>query len=701
MISFVWLALLAMLNDTDQPVDFDAQVIPILTKSGCNSGACHGAAAGRGEFYLSLLGSDPAADHVAIVQAFEGRRVNRKVPHRSLILRKPTEQIEHGGGLALSKSNAELLRQWIDQGAHRNPNRKLKRLDIQPADQTLQLNEIQRISAKAHFEDGSISDVTQWTVFTATDATAVDVRSDSLKALRPGQHTIIARYMDRVVPMRISVPLGDRPVDGDLLPVNNFIDQHISQTLDQLRIAPSPAASDQEWLRRTYLSLVGRLPTPSQVIEFQESQANDRRERVVDTLLASDSFVDYWTFRLSKLLRMHSLPNEPEAMEAYASWLRNRLRSGAGWDKMASQLIQASGDSHSEGAANFGRMVADARSHAELVGECFAGIQLGCANCHNHPLDRWTQQDYHGLAAVFAKMDRSRIVRWNSRGAVTNPKTGEPATPRIPGVRNLDSEADHRSEVVDWLVDPSQRRLARACVNRLWHAMMGRGLVEPIDDLRETNPATHPELLDHLAEDFANHGYDIRRTLKQIALSSTFARSSKTNESNHNDDQFYSQALYRPLEPELLLDAVIDVTSVKGDLEPYKVQRAVEILDPVAPMTSLDILGRCRRVDGCNDETLARRSEGLAVQLHLLNGEFLNQRIQSPSSRLHSMIRDGSSNSEIIAEFYQRALCRQPTLAELDQWSAQTGDSGESRQSELLEDFLWALLNSRDFKHNH
>lgn len=701
MISFVWLVLLATLNDPDQSVDFDTQVIPILTKSGCNSGACHGAAAGRGEFYLSLLGSDPAADHLAIVQAFEGRRVNRKAAQRSLILRKPTEQVEHGGGLALSETNAELLRQWIAQGAHRNSKRKLKRLDIQPANQTLQLNATQRISAKAHFDDGSIADVTQWTVFTANDATAVDVRSDSLQALRTGQHTIIARYMDRVVPMRISVPLSDRPIEGDLLPVNNFIDQHISQTLAELRIVPSSEATDQEWLRRTYLALIGRLPTPSQVVEFQEDQANNRRERAVDTLIASESFVTYWTFRLSKLLRMHSLPNEPEAMEAYADWLRHQLRSGAGWDKMASQLIQSSGDTHSNGAANFGRMVADARSHAELVGECFAGIQLGCANCHNHPLDRWTQQDYHGLAAVFAKMDRSRIVRWNSRGAVTNPKTGEPATPRIPGVRDLNAEGDHRSEVVDWLVDPSQRRLARACVNRLWHAMMGRGLVEPIDDLRETNPATHPRLLDHLAEDFANHGYDIRRTLKQIALSSTFARSSNTYESNQSDDQFYSHSLHRPLEPELLLDAVVDVTAVKGDLDSYNVQRAIEIIDPVTPMSSLDTLGRCRRVDGCSDEASARRSEGLAVQLHLLNGEFLNQRIQSPNGRLHSMIRDGSSNSEIIVEFYQRALCRQPTQADLEQWLANLSTSAEAHRSELLEDFLWALLNSRDFKHNH
>lgn len=701
MISFVWLVLLATLNDSDQPVDFDTQVIPILTKSGCNSGACHGAAAGRGEFYLSLLGSDPAADHVAIVQAFEGRRVNRKAPQRSLILRKPTEQVEHGGGLALSESNAAILQQWIEQGAHRKSMRKLKRLDIQPADQTLQLNKTQRISASAHFEDGSIADVTQWTVFTATDATAVDVRSDSLQAMRPGQHTIIARYMDRVVPMRISVPLSDRPVEGDPLPANNFIDQHISQTLLQLRIVPSPSATDQEWLRRVHLALVGRLPTPLQAIEFQENRAHNRRERVVEKLLASESFVDYWTFRLSKLLRMHSLPNEPEAMEAYAGWLRIQLRSGAGWDKMTSQLIQASGDSHSEGAANFGRMVSDARSHAELVGECFAGIQLGCANCHNHPLDRWTQQDYHGLAAVFAKMDRSRMVRWNARGAVTNPKTGEPAVPRIPGVRDLGTDGDHRSEVVDWLVDPSERRLARACVNRLWHAMMGRGLVEPIDDFRETNPATHPKLLDHLAEDFANHGYDIRRTLKQIALSSTFALSSSTNESNHNDDQFYSHALHRPLEPELLLDAVIDVTNVKGDLDSYKVQRAVEIIDPVTSMTSLDILGRCRRVNGCNDEKLARRSEGLAVQLHLLNGDFLNERIESPTGRLHSMIHDGSSNSEIIAAFYQCALCRQPSAAELEQWVANISESEEANRTELLEDFLWALLNSRDFKHNH
>lgn len=689
--------------------DFATEIVPVLTRSGCNAGACHGAAAGRGGFHLSLLGGDPVADYDAIVHEFEGRRVNFATPVDSLLLAKPTGQLDHGGGQPLSSDGegARRISAWIHAGAPRGTPRRLTSLAIEP-DRFVVDTLPARVTLKvrARWDEGEAIDVTAWTVFTPSDSSAVQIEADGRSAtvLRRGQHTVIARFLDRVVALQWSVPLSDSRVDLSAEPRANFIDDEVLRSLETLRIPVSPPTDDATFLRRVTLDLTGRLPRPEDLDAFLQEAAPDKRARLVDSLLTSDAYADYWTLRFARLLRIHRLPNESAGVQAYAQWLRRQIATDAPFDQFARDLLTATGDSHEVGPANFGRMVSDARGQAELVGQFFLGARLGCANCHNHPLDRWTQDDYHGLAAVFAKLDRGREVRLAPRGAVTNVRTGEPAVPRVPGERFLGEVADPRIALADWMTAPENRQFARATVNRLWRALFGRGLVEPPDDLRDTNPATHPELLDRLAADFIQHGYRLRHTLRTIALSNTYARSETTLAENVRDDRFYSHARYRPLPPEVLADAIADVAGVRDSFEGMPTgTRAVQLVDSLAPAPTLDVLGRCNRAAGCDEAEST--SDGLARQLHLWNGALINAKLTDPAGRLPRLLRAGCSDEQIVAEFYRAAWGRPPTAAELQTWSKRLAasaplDSSMAR-AERLEDFVWSMLNSRNFRENH
>lgn len=688
-------------------VDFDSRIIPILTKSGCNSGACHGAAAGRGGFRLSLLGADPESDYQQIVFALEGRRIHRVRPERSLILLKSSEQIEHGGDVALAEDSAgaAIIREWIRDGAERGTKRKLVALEVSPTRQLVTSFPAKLdLKAVARFDDGHVEDVSAWTVFTSTDPVSVSIstHNDQPQAhlLRRGQHVVIARFLNRVVPMQLIVPLTDLDVNHSGESRMNFVDDEVLRLLSDLRIPVSASAPDNLWLRRITLDLTGRLPDISALTAFQNEQGSEKRERKVEELLHSDAFVDFWTLRLAKLLRIHSLPEEEEIVDIYSSWLRAQLQSETPWNQVTHDLLTATGDSHQIGPANFSRMVSDPRDHAELVGQAFLGVRLGCANCHNHPLDRWTQDDFHGLAAVFGKLERGREVRVSKFGAVTNLRTGQPAVPRIPGVRNLSADGDPREAFADWLTTDAERYLARATVNRLWQAMFGRGLVEPADDLRETNPASHPELLQRLADDFADHRYDLRHTLKLLALSSTYGRSHMVRPENAADDRFYSHALKRPLEAEVLLDAISDVTEIPSEFPGLPSgTRAVQVIDPVQIAEPLDVLGRCSRVSGCDERVGA--ADGVAAQLHLLNGNLLNARITHPKGRLHQHLQMSHSPEEIIRDFYLRAFSRLPEPNELSGWIERVSHHDTKEQQQRLEDFAWSLLNSQEFREQH
>lgn len=686
-------------------IDFATEIMPVLTKAGCNTGACHGAAAGRGGFRLSLLGGDAAADYEAIVHAFEGRRINLSKPAESLLLKKPTGYLDHGGEVALPEGSlgAAKLLAWIRAGAPRGTGRQLTDLQIAPRRNiSAALPAMIELSSRARFADGPTIDVTRWTVFTPADSAAVEISEsvDKISAIqkRRGSQVVIARFLDRVVALELIVPLADQPVDLAALPRANYIDELVLHQLSTLRIPPSPQTDDASFLRRVRLDLTGRLPTPAAVNLFVENSLPDKRVTLVEELLASDDFADYWTLRFSRQLRLHSLPNEKEGAAAYAKWIRKQLATNRPFDEWAHELLISTGDSHQIGPANFGRMVADARGQAELVGEFFFGARLGCANCHNHPLDRWTQDDYHGFAAIFAKLERGRNVQQSARGDVTNPRTSEPALRRIPGLRNLPAESDSLAIAAAWLVSRDNQLFARATVNRLWQAMFGRGLIEPVDDLRETNPATHPELLTRLADDFVQHRFDLRHTLRQIALSNTYARSIEAVPGNENDDRYYSRAIRRTLGPEVLADAIADVTGVAHEyVDQPPGTRAVSLVDPLSPAPALDTLGRCSRAAGCSDQKLGG---GLPAQLHLLNGELINRKLIDKQGRLQQMLATGATDEQIVREFYLRGLARKPTSEELKRWSDVLRTAEKAEHAQRCEDFVWSLLNSREFVEN-
>ena len=451
------------------------------------------------------------------------------------------------------------------------------------------------------------------------------------------------------------------------------------------------------------LDLTGRLPAPGAVTAFLADSDANKRETLVDALLDSDEFNEYWTLQLAKLLRIHSEGGNTQGAFAYHQWLAQQIRERVGYDQIARSVILATGDSREVGPANFYRTVNSAGEQAEFMSELFMGARLRCANCHNHPLDKWTQDDYHGLAAIFAKIEANgQVIKVKPSGEVIHPATREKAVPRIPGDRFLPTDVtDGRLELVDWLTGVGNPYFAKAIVNRLWKAMMGRGLVEPVDDFRSTNPATHPELLTELADDFVAHGYDLRRTLKRIALSAAYARSANTLPQNATDDRFYSHALQKPLESEVLADAISDVLGVPDVYgnEPEGT-RAVSLFDPNTASDALDILGRCGRETSC--ESSAGATDGLQRKLHLFNGDLLNARISVPGSRLDRLVSIGKSPMEIVNEFYLAALSRHPTDTEQQFWEQHIDvNASANSQHAILEDIVWSLLTCNEFVMNH
>jgi hypothetical protein len=759
-------AFVAQLGSPAVAPDFDTHIVPALTRAGCNSGACHGAAAGRGGLRLSLFGAVPADDYAALVLAGEGRRIQRTDPRRSLLLRKPLEELPHGGGSVLVEDSAtiELLRNWIAAGALRGSSRQLLRFEIAPASPTeaspteaspteaspteaspteaspteaspteaslteaslteaspteASLIEASLIEASpqspvalratAHFSDGVAEDVSAWTLLLSDDPAAVEILDGSLSlvAHRPGQHTVIARFRNHVQPVSVLVPFDAQtsqpwpPAAADRRAAavpGTWIDEAIQRQLTRLQLSAAPPADDAAWLRRVTLDLAGRLPTPEELDRFLLDPSVDKRRTTAQALLDSEDFDRFWSLRLTRWWQLQSFPQEPEATAAYTDWIHQAMRERSSYRRLVEQLLTAEGDSHHIGPANFARTAGDARQYAELVSRVFMGSRLQCANCHDHPLDAWTQDDYHGLAAVFAGLETGRLVAWRGRGSITHPRTGAEAVPKLPGARFLEPSAAAPQEFVNWLLAPDHPLFARATVNRIWEALLGRGLVDPVDDLRITNPPSHPALLDQLAADFVRHGMDIRHTIAVIIHSDVYGRAPRPASASGELDRWYVYALPKSLEPEVLLDAIDEVLATRT-ATPLRYSTGLSAEFAPATLAELEVLGRCKPGGPCEP---ARSGEpGLAAKLHWLNGPLLNQRLRQPDNRLLRMLRDGAADEAIIQDLTRRSL-GQPAAAErIQTWLEElAGQPGPDRQA-WLEDFAWALLSSPDFYSN-
>ncbi|HYV37544.1 MAG TPA: DUF1549 and DUF1553 domain-containing protein [Gemmataceae bacterium] len=675
----------------------------MLTRVGCNAGACHGAAIGRGGFKLSLLGYDPDADFESLVLELKGRRVNLAQPEKSLVLRKPTGQVPHEGGIkfGIASEGFDLLHKWIEAGAPRQSHRTLTKLEISPTKKLLaDVGDKLTLKVTATFSDGAKEDVTRWTLLTPADADAVRVSAKGeLTVLRRGQHTVMARFLGEVGCVTVTVPWHANAPAGGAWPSANLIDQHVNTTLKELNLLPSSRAPDHVFIRRVFLDLIGTLPEPKEIDAFMQDKRGDKRERLVDELMKRPEFVDYWAYQWGDLLRIQSDRLQPQGAAAFHEWVREQVAKNTPLDKMAAEMLLAVGDAYSKGPANFSRVPNDPLTQAEYVSQVFLGVRLQCANCHNHPLDRWTQDDYHGMAAIFAKLGRGRNIALKANGEVIHPRTGKAAVPRLPGGPFLAKDGDPRKDLTAWLTDPDNPFFAKAAVNRLWKALMGRGLVEPVDDLRATNPATHPELLAELARDFVKNGFDIRHTMKLIIASEAYQRSSLTTANNKADDRFYAHALVRSLPPVVLVDAVAQVTGVPEKLGNYlKGKRAIELGDSKVASVPLDLLGRCMRTP---DTGSAAGGGTLTLALHKINGDWLNKKVADASGTLHLLIQGKKNDAEIVAYFYQAGLSRPPTAKEAAHWQQRLAAVPAAERVAALEDFLWAFLNSAEFGCNH
>lgn len=700
-------------------IDFDTDIVPILSKAGCNSGACHGAAAGRGGFNLSLFGGDPTADYDAIVRQLEGRRINRADPAASLILAKPTGMLDHGGDVRLEYDGpqAKLIADWIAAGATRTQQRELVSIDVSPANMPLaHVPDDFQLRVTARFSDGSERNVTGTAVYWPADEGSVQVdEGGQVNVLRAGRQHVLVRYLSQIRVVTITAPLTDKPLGLTTLPRQNWIDDEINQTLVDLGLAPVPRAGDAALLRRVMLDLAGRLPSPDEQQAYLTDVREDKYERLVKRLIVSDDFANYWTYLLGKRFGLGSPTCDAPGMLAFQQWLRVRLKRETPLSAMAAELITAVGDAHRKGAANYHRNRADAGAEAALMAANFLGVQLACAECHNHPLDRWTQDDFHGLAAIFGNLDRGQIVRETAGRGLVHPRTGQTAVARLPGERFLDSSSTPREDLAAWLVDQGNPYFARAQVNWLWKQLFGRGIVEPADDLRDTNPATHPALLKRLAADFVENDYDLRTTIEQIVLSESYCRAASAPQSHPSAELYYAAYPWRPLSPEVLTDAIVDATGTQFFTAPgARPHRAIMEVDDSLPgglgpgqdrtpdvyeLTTL--LGRCRPRDGCQfAPTEGNQLDLLSTQLKLLSGPALADRISTRGGWLPTAIENKVEPGPVVAEMYLRAMSREPSAREAEHWQhALAQEPGKER--EVLEDLFWSLLTSREFATNH
>lgn len=723
-------------NATEPHWEFDAHVQPILTRAGCNGGACHGALAGKGGFRLSLRGYDSQADHFAITRQDHGRRIEPADPGRSLLLAKPSVLVSHRGGLRLKEGSRDykILAEWIAQGAvgPRSDDRKLTSIELLPGEARLKPNDSVNLVVQARYSDGQVEEVTHWTKFSSTNEAVAQIDENGrVKVLGFGKGALVAWFSSRVAIASIVVPY-DRQISlaaySDFQP-RNFIDDILLDEWKALHLAPSPGCSDATFLRRAYLDTTGTIPTPDQVRGFLGDVRADRRERLIEELLNSHAYVDYWSYRWSDLLLVNGTLLRPDAVASFYKWIRRNVEQNTPWDQFAGQIVLARGESLTDGATNFYSIHQDPETLSENTCQAFMGLSIGCAKCHNHPLEKWTNDQYYALANMFARVrakgwggdsrsgDGKRTLLVLDRGDLIQPSRGRPQPPAPLDAEpiDIDDPADRRQVLADWLVSPENPYFKRAIVNRVWANFMGVGLVESVDDMRVSNPPSSQRLLDELSNYLVQNKYDLKALMRLILNSQVYQRSSEPVPGNLDDKRFYCRYPQRRLMAEVLHDALCQVTGVPtkftelefpgGDkikTEVYPVgTNSLELQDSTVANYFLKAFGRHQRRITCDCE---RSDQPTIVQvLHLSNGTTINDKLSDPKSIVSSWVEHNLPLEQIIDAAYMRALSRDPSAAERTQLltvAEQSTFDGSSRR-EVVEDLLWSLLTSREFLFAH
>jgi hypothetical protein len=712
------------------PMFSDVQAI--LTKAGCNAGGCHGAIAGKGGFRLSLFGYDAEADYYSITRELLGRRVEPSDPGSSLILTKPTTALPHKGGkrLEAGSDDYQLLARWIAAGtpAPSANDPVVENLEVLPATSSMSPGGTVALRVHARYSNGNVKDVTRWAKFTSTDETVAEVDQDgNVKVLGHGEGAVTAWFDSQIVVARVASPFtNDIPAEVYAnAPRAGFIDELVLEQLQRLRLKPSPPAGDATFVRRAYLDTIGRLPTPEETRAFVNDKSPGKHQRLAEHLLARPEFIDYWTYKWSDLLLISGAKLRPNALSSYYQWVRDQVAENAPWDEMVRGVITARGSSVENGASNFYALHQDPESMAENVSQAFLSLSINCAKCHNHPLEKWTNDQYYSFANLFSRVrakgwggdprngDGVRTLYVEPDGDLIQPRTGKPQPPApldAPPISE-DDPRDRREVLAAWLTAPENPYFTRAIVNRVWANFMGVGLVEPVDDLRVSNPPSNEALLDALSESLIAQRYDLRALIRTILTSHTYRRSSEVLPENRDDRRYYSRFYPRRLMAEVLSDAITDVTGVRdrfteialndGSTEKTafydEYTRALQLKDSAVKSYFLKTFGRNEREITCECE---RSNQPSLVQvLHLSNGSSVNDKVASKESRITQILATGAPPGRIIEEAWMLCFSRLPTEAERKEIEPLIAP--EEGKREAIEDLYWSLLTSREFLFQH
>lgn len=695
-----------------RPVSFKLDVMPVFMRAGCNTGGCHGSARGKDGFHLSLFGYDPPGDYQNLTREIGFRRINLAVPEESLLLQKALGLVAHTGGKRFEPGSEyyRTLLAWLQAGAPNDVGEvpKVESVELYPPQAVLEgAGSKQQMVVRAKYSDGSYRDATDLTVFLSNNDNSAPVDSSGLvTAANRGEAFVMARFDTKTVGSQCIVLPAGLSYTPPNVPPANYIDELVNAKLQKLRILPSATCSDPVFLRRATLDITGKLPTEEEYQLFMADKDPARRAKLVDRLVEKKEFAEIWAMKWAELLMIRST-NEvsPKSAFLYANWLTERISKNQPLDQMVRELLSASGGTFRNPATNFYQVETDTLKTAENVAQVFMGIRVQCAQCHNHPFDRWTMDDYYGFAAFFCQIGRKpaedyreTIVFDRASGGVNHPVGGRPMEPKLLGGPQPDVKGkDRRRVLAEWLTSPDNPFFAPSVANRVWAHFLGTGIVEPVDDVRASNPAGNPELMQALGKKLVEYRYDFKRLVRDICNSQAYQRSTERSASNEGDERNFAHARVRRIQAEMLLDCISQVTETKDKFSGLPLgARAIEIANGTTSTYFLTTFGRSPRETVCAAEV--RTEPTLSQALHLINGDTVQQKIAS-GGVVKKQLDAGKPPQEILKSLFIRCLCREPTADEMAKLTKLV-EADKNRQA-ALEDVFWSLLNCREFVFNH
>jgi hypothetical protein len=710
-------------KDLDKPrfTSFRTEVIAALNVGGCNAGACHGTPSGKNGFKLSLRGFDPAADYVQLTRDVLGRRTDRQEPDASLILQKALGRVPHEGGQRYLPGSVpeRAIHDWLAEGLRDDPPALpvLKNIAIVPGSRVqIEPARWQQLAVQGHFSDGSVRDVTRLTVFSCSDPAVADVSSGGFVEFKQaGEVAILCRYLMELQTVRLTYLEPRKGFAWPNPPENNYVDRFVFAKLKMLSIPPSELCTDQEFIRRVYLDLCGILPTPKEVKDFLADGSSSKRARLIDSLLERSEYADFWTLKWSDVFRSSRKAIQVKGTHVFQHWLREHIVKNTGFDAVVREMLTASGSTFANPPANYYRIARDPQNLAETTVQLFFGIRMQCAKCHNHPFERWTQDDYYSTAAFFARVRHKKdamepganpqtpgaeIVYDGRSGEVTQPRTGQLMKPKFMGgaVPVIPPGKDRRQVLADWLASGANPFFAKSVANRIWYHLCGKGIVDPVDDFRDSNPSANDELLDALAKDFVASKFDVKHLIRVIMNSRTYQLSARGNEFNKDDTKYFSHAVTKLLTAEQLLDALCTVTEVSEKFTGLPLgTRAVQLPDGDINHPFLKTFGQPARELACECE---RESDSnLAQALQLINGPTVNEKLRNANNRIGRLLKAKMSDADLLNDLYLSTLSRPPEQNEMKVSLDHVAHAADKRKA--WEDIHWALINTKEFLFRH